>query len=466
MIIGRKGSGKTTLKFKVNEYSNDKKLNFELNLGQAFKHVRGLISALTHDYETVESAADLWSSIIWAWFVITLLESNPSALKNSQAESIEALKALLSRQNEKSTTPAFASIITFLAEPDSDRNEFDDRLRKARYDAFNYLRENGIRCCILVDTIERYDIDEKISRICLSGLLNCCSSLQLAGPDVVECILFFPDELTETYKEKISLAPLKDFQDAIYIKWLGPELVRLAALRLFHFLEARTNAISSKFNEGLLFASTETAKDLLGCFLPLLIRDAAGSETRTTTFILRHTQLTPRHLIIALNALAEGAITTNRNVTSIRPISSAEVLRRMGAIATTLCRDVITTHAEVYPKAGQVVARILPHLQSGMNSGALELAYTQEHIAANYKMDLMEYMNMLSDIGAIGHVADGSSSAIIRGRFSYTEESRLPIYRADKLCLHPLYQSAFQYGRAASVVVHPIGSSCSMSEAS
>jgi len=309
LIVGRKGTGKTTLKLGMRSYTEKFPHCVELNIGLEYHRVRDIIGSLSSRHSTIESASALWSDVIWIWFIVSAsVNDSLPFLDPKTSDAMRTFAARFSLPTATSINSVFSRVITLLESERSARQALQPQLTAIKKVVFDALQQSEQQCCILIDTIETYNIADAAFRDCLRGLINCCSWLQTECP-FVECVLFFPDELAETFKEHISSSVLKDFRDAIYIKWTGPELIRLAALRLSDYLNYRQTP-DGMVPTAKSFYVIENAMDLLHIVLPPAIKDSSGQVVATLTYILRHTQLTPRQFILMLNELCASALST------------------------------------------------------------------------------------------------------------------------------------------------------------
>ena len=137
----------------------------------------------------------------------------------------------------------------------------------------------------------------------LQGLLKFVGSMNKPR-DVVDIRFCLPSELFRQIT-KISSNPNKDFRRALKLQWTASELVLIGAQRLGLYL----GLYYPEFVRGMSPLDLTKRTDALALFnkvLPEKIINQAGFQEETVSYILRHTQLLPRHFLMLLNSIFKG----------------------------------------------------------------------------------------------------------------------------------------------------------------
>lgn len=162
---------------------------------------------------------------------------------------------------------------------------------------------------VVIDSLE--DIDKRISDLSdsIEGILTLLSSSRLQER-TVRLFVCLPAELLETFLE-ISPNTGKTMERSLFLQWRTQDLLILAASRLSHHLgaypERDPGGLRAELERGIA-ASNPTAikRALLQC-LPNEVLNAQGYSEPTLAYIIRHTQLLPRHLLQYMNDIWKRA---------------------------------------------------------------------------------------------------------------------------------------------------------------
>lgn len=472
LIVGRKGSGKTTLLYMS---KSKEKIDCILDIGGEFASV---VDALSLERRTrfTETASRVWSTVIWNTIIVTVYDRLYSELQylseidqvilHSYVDSItkdiygrigarrvlEAPRELADQMKNRSIKLA-AAMIRAALESDLDVDQVKviiDRL----------LRLSERKASVLVDTMEFYDIQlSQAASDCIRGLLHCCATLHQES-DGVECRLFFPDELTHHVKTNISSSVLKDFRDVDFLSWTSSQLVCLAALRLRDRMQEYNLPGWELHN--LTFDDVGHAQSVFHRFLPTLVTNDRGVQFEVLSYILRHTQRTPRQLFIVLNWLGERYFVANgKNLDTDRPkLTESDVHAAVKRCALEIHTDVMGTYREIYPSLEKIIIKILPRLNRTFDDKELYRAFEEERIEERFSYDFEELKYALSDVGAVGVVDRfGSNNNTVSADFAYMTDQRLILSASKKYCAHPIFSSVHEPREPGDFTVFPSGSS-------
>jgi hypothetical protein len=260
--------------------------------------------------------------------------------------------------------------------------------------------------------------------------------------------------------------------------WNAKDLLQLAARRLAIYCEL--TSVDS------IFMLQENLNDPKQCAVLLerilgdksIEGDGQISEPRLQ-FILRHTQLLPRHFLSLLNNLIDG----QQLCQPCPPAIAERELRRIVTGTTTLlCAEIFRGFRERWHEAQPVCEALLPELNQIFTMQDLEKLYQPGNLKASvnrylrqisgnmsevtdpgppYELDAITVRDLLSEIGAIGRVVgeERTPKGIeVLGEFVYTLPSRLRLKRTDKMCVHPIFSLQYGCPNADDALVVPQGS--------
>jgi hypothetical protein len=307
---------------------------------------------------------------------------------------------------------------------------------------------------ILMDSLEDFQLDfESVSRS-LQGLLKLVGSMNKPR-DRVDIRFCLPTEIYQRFI-KISSNPNKDFKRALKLQWAATELVLIGAHRLTLYL----TMFYQDFIKGIFPLDVTRRADALTLFhsvLPEKITNAAGFQEETISYLLRHTQLLPRHFLMLLNSIFKSTGGTQK--LSPFPIGQERIINGIRQMEGFIVGEIFVAFKLIYPTAEETCKRCLPELGHKFTMGDLHRVFTRHGKAVFENDNLFDFQRMLLEIGAIGRVIPGKESDIyIKGNFEYNVAHELVLGQEDELCVHPLFSGIFHGTGKQERPVYPYGS--------
>ena len=174
------------------------------------------------------------------------------------------------------------------------------------------------------------------------------------------------------------------------------------------------------------------------------------------SYILRHTQLLPRHFIMLLNSIfKKPGFTQSLNPF---PIGEDKIINGIRQVEEFMVGEIFVAFKPTFPTAEETCKRCLPELGHKFTPGDLHRIFTRHGKAVFGVGNLFDFQRMLLEIGAIGRVLPGKEKDVyIKGNFEYTVSHELIIGQEDELCVHPLFSGIF-HGNGRERPVYPYGS--------
>jgi hypothetical protein len=198
------------------------------------------------------------------------------------------------------------------------------------------------------------------------------------------------------------------------------------------------------------------ALSLFYAVLPEKIINGAGFQEETISYILRHTQLLPRHFLMLLNSIFKSSGTT-QSLTPF-PVSQERIISGIRKVEGFIVSEIFVAFKLIYPTAEETCKRCLPELGHKFTMGDLHRVFTRHGKAVFGNDNLFDFQRMLLEIGAVGRVIPGKESDVyIKGNFEYAVANELVLSQEDELCVHPLFSGIFGGGKNDKPV-YPYGS--------
>ena len=443
-IIGRRGAGKTAF---LNSLSLDRKYDVVVALepGDAFPSmIRGIEQKLPHDI-LPEETARLWHNLLWGAVFQELLARHPGqptlvavahyleGLGVTPATSLYAvMRAILgavARLNDK---------VKMLVDAVEDLTSKGITFRTAKTCAEDFLRERGLQAIILMDSLEQFPLDEPAMAKAMIGLLSCVGQFnQPNGPCEIRCCL--PSEL---YPRLITLAanPLKDLSSRTFLQWRSTELLHMAAMRYAAFVRLYDPATHRAHFAGLDIACRDDLRAFWAHVLPETVTNRIGVAEDSVAYLMRHTQLLPRHLLLYLNEIGRKSLARNGKAKRFSPEAVVEGIRGSEHM---LCKEVFSGYRQVHPSAEQACRGALPNLGPVFRFGDLHKVVNRHRRSLGELQDPHDLLATLLGIGAIGVVAQ-QNERYTEAVFDYTVPDNLHPRADDSFCVHPIFVEEYR----------------------
>lgn len=431
LVIGRRGAGKTAyLAYLANAYIEaDGRTIIWVDSAELFSLIAGTLEST--EFQFVENVSELWMASLWL-VVMQELYHKFSAVRSDKLSRIAKFLNMLV------PGPTRVDTSTIVAEYLEHRTTSKvDEMRPSEAAAREFIRENNLRLVVLMDSLETYRLERPAHRLSMAGLLRCIG--QLATERAFEFRGALPAEL---YPELLQLAenPLKDFSSSKIIFWSAAELISLAAKRYAIYLRVNLPTFYRDKIAHLDLDSRKDVKVFWGLFFSERVLNHTGQLEEPIVYILRHTQLLPRQLLMILNNIFSRSMTIYRTVTSVPDHLVKEGILEVSGIIT---QEIMSSFRWKYPLLNSACSACLPHLPPYFSFGDLHRSYVRLGYNRKGEMGFSDFREMLTTAGVVG-VVTSESERYVSGIFEYSAPHRLIVSEKDRLCVHPLFSIAFR----------------------
>ncbi|MFN8412074.1 MAG: hypothetical protein U0Z26_06775 [Anaerolineales bacterium] len=461
IIIGRRGSGKTSYLRSV-FFGTYYQHFIEMRTAPVLSQMTKVIQRMSKDSYFPEMVSDLWEMVIWigVFSEIRKKELLPS-------DDLYVVKAYLDRL-KINYSDRVDGVISDLAKtlddvmdknPSRGASEIINELDRSKFDyvrsvVLKGFEKSGKRFVVLLDSLDDFQLDIDSVSQSLQGLLKLVGSMNKPR-DIVDIRFCLPAEVYHRFL-KVSSNPNKDFRRALKLQWTAAELILIGAQRLNFYLAIYYQEFL-KEQYPLDVAKRTDALKLFQAVLPERITNQAGVQEDTVSYILRHTQLLPRHFLMLLNSIFKRSSSTQS--LSPFPVSQERIINGIRQVEEFIVGEIFVAFKLIYPTAEATCRRCLPELGHKFTMGDLHRVFTRHGKAVFGSDSLFEFQRMLLEIGAIGRVIPGKEKDVyIKGNFEYTVSHQLNLSQEDELCVHPLFSGIFHANSGGEKPVYPYGS--------
>ena len=456
LIYGRKGSGKSAVITGYQKYSHFQD-HVEARAGLApRKPGETFIVSITkweHFYEMVEwvsSAAQSQSGIMLNSYDGEAIP--PEKIAQLWVERIwhEILKAFYeayrcsrrycSRSNLKRVVKYFDDRTLSLVRGDATaaaRRLMDAAVANVE----DFLDKHNSRCFVLFDSMERYPVTNATFSMVLSGFLKAIAIFEAKHPHV-NIRFALPEEIFQ-YFELASDNILKDFDDAHPLRWRPRDLLRMAAHRYRLFLELHDPPGFEAVADLDLSASADL-NTFYRILFPDYIENELGKPEPTIPYIIRHTNLLPRHLIVLLNHIC---VISRRRTRSYRTIAAEAIVEGVAKKEVFLAKEALAPFEFIHQGIGRALAKCMCDLPPIFSYG--DLHRVVRRVCKSFDQDAEQFISLLFRVGVIGKLCpEEDGHTLDQGIYNYAEyffnaRSMVAFSTSNQYCFHPLFSKFF-----------------------
>jgi len=249
----------------------------------------------------------------------------------------------------------------------------------------------------------------------------------------------FPAELKD-HLETLTANSDKDFRDPIQIRWTASELIVLGGNRLRTFLDLyfpeawRPLGLPKKHDPADRVAARRTLKAML----PEQVRNDLGTMENAVPYLMRHTQLLPRHLVQILNQVMKRAV-QDAYQDGVPRATSKQLVNGVRIAEREIVSAIFTAYSYDYKGLRDAFRQMKNHIGVVESVSDLHSRFGRASgPASGYDFD--RFIAGCFAIGAFGVVTE--KDRYIKGEFSYTFTGEMRyVEDQDEICVHPLFVS-------------------------
>lgn len=439
LLVGRKGSGKTSLLNSVSFEAN-RSIIIPLDSGETadiFTRVVDEIDNLSSDTAVVEQVGTLWTALIWGVVFAKVPELRADeligqylegfGLRNFSGAPYEIIDHQIKRMKQF---------------PPSDR-PVPQKIRyiklngvgfsEAKERANDLLRENRKYVFVLMDSLENYVLHKFQNTMALSGLLRCVGILT---GERSQCIFrcCIPAEKYHTLLD-LSENPLKDFQGSLLLHWDAGELVQLAAKRYAEYIRYYDPELYRSSVSFIDLNSRRGAFEFWKLIFPREIPNRNNIHENAIAYILRHTQLLPRHFLFILTRILERSIKHHKQISGV---DGQHIVDGIFDAENEIMKQILEAYRATVPAGEEACKQVLPGLPTLFSWDDFSNVVKRRRDELR-NLDRTEVMQALIEIGAVGKFV-GHTDKYNVATFEYMVPHRLVASLQDKFCIHPVVQ--------------------------
>ena len=306
-----------------------------------------------------------------------------------------------------------------------------------------FCENNSRKVFILIDSVELFPVDNSSMDIAASALLHALTYFRsnLSPINICFCI---PSEIYYHFSRNISSNPEKDFSSKITLRW---EPLRFATNeRLCDFSKYVEIHHKKRSNLGIepeKFTSRKDVYEFWWKYLPRRIENNFGELEDSFAYILRHTQLLPRHVIGIFNEIMR--LSLSRDEEENIYVTQDDIKRGVKLASDSICEGILSSYSLVHPYGHDLCENMLPNMKNSFSMREFKVFHKRYGLGV--VRNNLEALHVFKNLGIFG-VVNNESKIYCIGEFEYTQPSAMPISDDDVFCIHPAFAGRYRVGRS------------------
>jgi len=470
VIVGRRGSGKSSLgqyfalqqdrkgaKFKIiwdkdgeNKHASDLFANVFEPIMRSTQASKSFEEVAIHKY------AKVWQVVIWSLLYDAYRELDPCIERAHQISSLDSMIAIIKRTVkawfEKYGNDKDNSIVENL-----EKCLTGTIIKEAQEAVLRHAQKTPI--IIALDTLERYSVEKDTPMLkVIAALVQVASDFQdLYVQHGVQVKVFLASEVFLHVKERAISNTLKNISgDTLYLHWRPRSLLRLICWRFYKHLRSKDMLLEISRGKIDWDSYDDVLEKMWVPYFGYTIRNGHGIEEESFPYVLRHTQLRPRQLVMLCNSIAEES-------KKGFPLFSSDVIRKtVQRVECELANEVFNSYEMIYPNVMRALKwafHSFPISFQGKKLGEILPKFVGEWSDKTYT--LSKFMELVAELGIVGRVQNGGdtqrtdSSQIIEAEFEYSRQGRLDLHEHDDCVIHPMFFHTLKIDISGKNLVYP-----------
>lgn len=445
VIIGRRGSGKTTITSNT-KFIDEHSYIINVHPEEALSTIQSIVFPGEEcKAQYVESISKAWKLFFNTLLMVEVCKSKPKkellGIRKYLAQTeipmdstLVGVMGALRKKSENLGSGVTSFVISAFLEA---MNDGDGGYASAKVELDHFLAKSNENSIIIIDSIEDYHLNDQEKRDVMGGLLKCVGEF---GDDRRSIRLCLP---AESYFEvrRCSKNPLKDFSRNLLLQWLPSEIFGVIAWRYQLFNRIYDKDRFDELRSHRLDRAGSLA--IIHKLLPEKLTNGIGIEEPVITYLMRHTQLLPRQVVLILNTIFSKV---EEGQSSLPAVSGNEIVAAITGVESTLCEEVFTAYEHKFPMGYDAAKHCLPELHRTFSDGDLHRVFNRHGRAVFERSGLAteysEFKTMLVEMGVVGRVRN-HTEIYAEAEFEYAVPGRLALSVDDELCLHPIFSGEF-----------------------
>lgn len=443
LIIGRRGSGKTAL---AQYFSFQKVIKnpvyIDVDEPAVYQQVLSDIAERASESREIgiPRLKKMWEYIIWCVIFRHTQDLSPVIDQACHAECRtggrvsrfvnDIIERLLSAFGEVEPKRLEVEIEELMAE---------EHIISAKSEVVSVAVDHPV--IIAIDTLEKYEIANEPLMNAMAALIQFAADFNLEySARGLHLKVFMSGEVFPFLKEEVLQNPLKSVKNPVYLLWRPKDLLRLIGWRFYQHLEASNLLLKDSRGSIDWEDHHQVLRKMWNPYFGTDIQNARGLRERTFSYVLRHTQMRPRQLILLCNAVANLARRNGR----FPVFAESDIRSAIKEAERDLAIEIINSFSSVYPHVSTILDALMkmPMKFSGNELDKRARQSASEWPPGTYSP--ARFRRLVAELGIVGRIRrENTDAGYIDADFEYAIPDRLPVTHRDDCVIHPMFYAKF-----------------------
>ena len=456
MIIGRRGSGKTSIS---NFYGFQDQIKnascIDVNEPEVYTDVLSKISVDSGVFQEdllVTKMVKVWQYAFWTMVFGHYQDDDPAiksmalTAQNPQKSPAHLIRLALEALLEKFVNNKAVDFATAM------EAYFKDRVFEKAVEAVVEISARK-PLIIAMDSLERYDVENDGLMSATSALIQFASDFNLRyAHKGLHLKVFVSAEVYPTLREKWITNLTKFVRRPLLLHWRPKDLARLICWRLAKYLESDPAFQEIRLPDVDWDDFKDVKKKVWETFFGREIQNGGGTREHSFPYLLRHTQLRPRQIVVLCNDIALKALQEG----NFPFFSNANLVSQTRRVELDLADEVIGSYAKAYKNIGEILDALtaMPALFKGNELD--KVAHRTKHAWPYGTYSVSKFRRLVTELGIVGMVRSrDEQSRIIQADFEYAQSNRLFLPHDAECVIHPMFFRKFNIRNTRDYIIYP-----------
>lgn len=446
LIVGRRGAGKSSLIESFSFHNKRRHIRcIDINEPEIYQVVLEKVARVLQESSDfpMPRIRLLWEYVVWALIF----------KEYSDKENVIHAADLLDYREEKKTTPSriILKVIQSLMSRFTgiSKNEIEDILddikdkissevfERARKSVLEYSKQEP--AVIAIDSIEDYPVSNNAMMSSIASLIEFASDFNLHySHHGLYLKVFVSAEVYPHLLTSVISNPLKFVSDPLFLHWRPKDLLRFIGWRWYMYLKD-TGQVDRDF-EVDFDKPQQILQQLWTPYFGSELNNASGYTEPSFPYILRHTQLRPRQLVIICNKLFNISKDSH-----FMPHVTGEAIREaITSVEFDLANEIVNAYKKIYENADRILDALtgLPMMFKGKDLDRVARRTISQWPNQDYSS--YNFRAIVAELGIVGKIRHyDARTGVIAADFEFCQRGRLAITESDDCVFHPLFFKKF-----------------------
>lgn len=453
LIIGRRGSGKTSLAHYFTFQKNiPNAISIDVSEPEIYEQVLTIMAgkAASTSEIAIPLMAKVWEYIIWSLI-----------FKEYREHDSDIRKAFLVYNPSSSAPHLVLQVLRglverYLKDDGIIVDELEEFLKSRAYSngkAAVLRLSQRMPVIVAIDSLEHYDTNNEAVMRATAALIQCATQFnsQYASRGI-HLKVFVTGEIFPYLVENVVTNPLKYVRNPVFLIWSPKDLMRLVCWRFYRSL-VQSGQLRAESRGGIDWGSgSDVLAKMWTPYFGEQIESADGLWENTFPYVLRHTQMRPRQLILLCNRVAALA----KKEGTFPKISQSALGMAVQAGERELATEVINSYSRIYPGVGWILDALVggPMVFRGKDLDRLAPRTASVWQFGDYSP--LKFRQVVAELGVVGRVRRmDERSGIVEADFEYAMHDRLPLQVDDLCAIHPMFYQRLNTQLTKRLIVYP-----------